>query len=417
MVKRVVICLDGTWNEEGQTDSGVETKTNVRKLFEALDNGTDQVARYLTGVGTKKFEKVSGGALGWGLFDQIKDGYRWLVQNFDPGDQICIFGFSRGAYSARSLAGMILRCGVLKEDNENDQLTVPTGALDLLTTEQDDRLKPDAATKVFAVYKHANKVENRPAVEAFKRQYCHDTGIRMVGVWDTVGALGVPEALLIPALRREDQTLKQELFGFLDTSLSPRVDAAYHALAIDERRKPFLPTLWTDAPDRNPRINLAGSNVEQVWFAGAHSNVGGGYADIGLSEITLKWMVTRSQLNGLRFAQAQWDAIAPDFKGKRRDSLKEFLELNAAHSDKKALLASLTKVLNVAIDKIEQKTVATDREIADGSCVHESVNARLRETSVAEPAGPSAYQPAASLNLVDKGGVRQINGGKFRVVR
>jgi hypothetical protein len=114
--------LDGTWNEEGQTDHGVEVETNVLKLYKALVNSPAQVDRYFAGVGTRPFEKVSGGAFGWGLFNQIKDAYRALIRVYDAGDQIFIFGFSRGAYSARSLAGMVLRCGVLRKDVDHGRL-------------------------------------------------------------------------------------------------------------------------------------------------------------------------------------------------------------------------------------------------------------------------------------------------------
>jgi len=108
--------MDGTWNKPGQTDEGVQTKTNVLKLSEALAKFPDQIVGYFKGVGTDRGEKLTGGAFGWGLFDQIKDGYRSLRENFQPGDQIYLFGFSRGAYGARSLAGMVLRCGILRRD-------------------------------------------------------------------------------------------------------------------------------------------------------------------------------------------------------------------------------------------------------------------------------------------------------------
>src|SRR5258706_247121 len=139
MPRNIVLCMDGTWNKPGQKDQGVQTKTNVRKLYEALADRPGQIREYFAGVGTDPGEKLSGGAFGWGLFDQIKDGYRALREQFAPGDRIYVFGFSRGAYSARSLAGMILRCGVLRKDVRD--VKIPGLVEELLSTQQDGNLK------------------------------------------------------------------------------------------------------------------------------------------------------------------------------------------------------------------------------------------------------------------------------------
>src|SRR5882672_8196125 len=211
MPRRLVVCLDGTWNKPGQKDEGVATETNVLKLSEALAK----------------------------LPDQIKDGYRFLRENFQPDDAIYIFGFSRGAYSARSLSGMVLRCGIIKRDAN---AKFPDLGTDLLTTQQDGDLRMDVVDRVFALYKRAYDPKNRPEVERFKQQYCNDTPVRLVGVWDTVGSLGIPDGV-IPFLKKFDKQLDEKLYAFLDTDLNPRVEAAYHAVAIDEHRKPFVPTL------------------------------------------------------------------------------------------------------------------------------------------------------------------------------
>src|SRR5882672_2082678 len=178
MPRKLVVCMDGTWNKPGQKDEGVKTETNVLKLFEALAKLPDQIGGYFRGVGTDRGEKVTGGALGWGLFDQIKDGYRFLREQFQPGDQIYIFGFSRGAYSARCLSGMVLRCGIIKRDADPK---FPEMTSALLTTQQDGNLKIDVTDKVFALYKEAYDEKRRPEVERFKQQYCHDTGVRWWG--------------------------------------------------------------------------------------------------------------------------------------------------------------------------------------------------------------------------------------------
>jgi uncharacterized protein (DUF2235 family) len=400
MARSIVLCLDGTWNKPGQKDQGVETKTNVRKLYEALTDHPDQIREYFPGVGTDPGEKVSGGAFGWGLFDQIKDGYRKLREHFEPGDRIYIFGFSRGAYSARSLGGMIVRCGILRKDVKD--VKVPGSAADLVTTQQDGDLKMDATDKVFAMYKHAYEEKTRGDVEQFKREYCHDTPVRLVGVWDTVGALGIPDEFFIPGLRKVDKAIDAKLYGFLDTDLNPRVEAAYHAVAIDERRKPFLPTLWTDAPGAVPRVNVAGSKVEQVWFAGAHSNVGGGYADSGLSDIALKWMVDRAGVNGLQFALA---ALRLDPKAKRRDSLEEFIEVGGKRKN----------WFFAWIDKTTTRFVSVNRAIAAGSCLHASVDQRLAAPTTSEPKSDSPYSPAATLKTTTRDGVRTVDP-RFRLV-
>ena len=399
MPRKLVVCMDGTWNKPGQKDEGVKTETNVLKLSEALAKLPDQILGYFRGVGTDRGEKVAGGAFGWGLFDQIKDGYRFLREQFQPGDQIYIFGFSRGAYSARSLAGMVLRCGIIKRDADPK---FPDLGADLLTTQQDGNLRMDVVDRVFALYKRAYDEKNRPEVERFKQQYCYDPTVRLVGVWDTVGSLGVPDGV-IPFLKKFDKALDEKLYGFLDTDLSPRVEAAYHAVAIDEHRKPFLPTLWTDPKNAPARVNVAGSNVEQTWFVGAHSNVGGGYADTGLSDIALRWMIDRAAKNGLKFDPAALAALRPAPLAKRRDSLDEFIDLG-----KNSLFAWIDKQLT--------RFVTIHRPIRDGSWVHDSVNARLSAATASEPDSDCAYSPAKTLKTGQTNGVRSVDAQALRVV-
>jgi hypothetical protein len=414
MAKRIVLCLDGTWNEEGQTDHGVEVETNVLKLYKALVNSPAQVDRYFAGVGTRPFEKISGGAFGWGLFNQIKDAYRALIRVYDAGDQIFIFGFSRGAYSARSLAGMVLRCGVLRKDVDHRRLAIEPRLADVLTTTQDPNLMPDATDKVFALYKHGYDVRNRDDIALFKARNCHDADIRFIGVWDTVGALGLPDKLVIPALRGIDSKLREEWFGFLDTELSPRVNAACHALAIDERREPFLPTLWTDARGLPPRINQAGSGVKQVWFAGAHSNVGGGYADTGLSDIALTWMARAAAQQGLSVDGALFQRATPDATARRRDSLGEFLAPGGGQKHKLLALGALVERFGGAIHDIARSQIEVDRPIARGSAIHHSVNARLEADSVVEPGRRGSYQPPPTLKL-DPAGARQVDLERYTI--
>src|SRR5579862_783569 len=231
MSKRIIYCADGTW------DSG-SNNTNVYALFKALTTTSQQLPFYDDGVGAEGnlFERFAGGAFGLGLWQEVKEGYIAIAHVYEEGDQVYLFGFSRGAYTARSLGGMIAAAG-------------------LPTTNFDDQLVELA----FNAYR--DKDDQAQILASLSKYQLADAKIRMIGVWDTVGSLGIPS--LVGAV-------DPIAYGFLDTSLHPDVLNAYQALAIDERRREFPPTLWTSAP-------LAGQTIEQVWFIGVHCDVGGSY--------------------------------------------------------------------------------------------------------------------------------------------
>ncbi|MEA3298697.1 MAG: DUF2235 domain-containing protein [Pseudomonadota bacterium] len=265
-MKRIVICADGTWNRP-EEDLSKDHPTNVLKLARAVDplgsGGVGQQVFYDWGIGSYH-DAVIGGATGKGLHKNVMDDYRYLVQNYSPGDQIFLFGFSRGAYTIRSLCGMIYNCGILK--------------------------RPDARLiqAAFDLYKSPRKDCHPDGEEslAFRAAHSHpDRTIAFVGVWDTVGALGIPFSFL-GLLEKKDE--------FYDTKIGPNVRIARHALAIDELRSDFEPTVWDPRP---------GLDLRQLWFAGAHSNVGGSYAPDGdgglLSDIPLKWMLDEAAAAGL----------------------------------------------------------------------------------------------------------------------
>ena len=261
--KRLVVCCDGTWNRPDQLSGGVVSPTNVSKLALGVARedsaGTPQLLYYHHGVGTKRFERIRGGALGLGLSRNVRDCYRFLVENYEPGDQLYFFGFSRGAFTARSTVGLVRKAGILRPEH--------VGRI-----KDAYRLYRETGDKG-----HPNGLESR----IFRRMYSdEEPDIHFVGVWDTVGSLG------IPGLRGR---LANRLWGFHDTALSSHVSFAYHALAIDEQRGPFKPTLWQQ------QEHAQGQTLEQVWFAGVHSDVGGGYPDCGLAEIPLLWMAQRAQ--------------------------------------------------------------------------------------------------------------------------
>ena len=274
-MKRIAIFLDGTWNT-------LENNTNVWRLRSLCDPAApNQVVYYSKGVGTSFGEKVRGGVGGYGIDNEIIDAYTWLTQCFEPGDEIFIFGFSRGAYTARSLSGLIAKCGVLKP-----------GA-------------PLSIEQLYARYRRRSNrtinellhgVEPTELEERWIIKYCEPTRIKMVGVWDTVGSLGSPIA-----------TLKSKVakYMFLDTHLRVQNEFAFHALAIDEQRRSFEPTLWT----KTTRHSVATSTppprplgeVEQRWFVGAHANVGGGYASDVLAQPSLQWLMGKASGLGLQF--------------------------------------------------------------------------------------------------------------------
>ncbi len=264
MSQRIVFCADGTWDT-------VQNKTNVSKIYKALTVAPEQPAFYDDGVGADgtPLEKLAGGAFGLGLWQKVKDGYTAVAQAYKKDDDIFIFGFSRGAYTARSLAGMIAICGL------------PTKAFD-----------KDLVEKAFEAYREKDE---RQAILAGLAPYgLYDAAIKMVGVWDTVGALGIPAIL---------GGVDPVFYGFLDPTLHPDVKNAYHALAIDERRDEFPPTLWTSQPQ-------VGQTIEQVWFTGVHCDVGGGYPETGLSDITLSWMMGKARTLGLEFDGDVWASYA-----------------------------------------------------------------------------------------------------------
>jgi uncharacterized protein (DUF2235 family) len=288
-MKRLVVCCDGTWNRPDQVHGGVVAPTNVTKLALGLARedqwGNPQLLHYERGVGTGRWERLRGGAFGLGLSRNVRSCYRFLAEHYEPGDELYLFGFSRGAFTARSLGGLVRNSGIL-ESRHLDRI--------------DD---------AYALYRARRPDAHPRGIEAriFRRMYSHDDCvIRMLGVWDTVGALGIPLRgwYLIPWLNRR--------WEFHDTELSSRVRAAYQALAIDERRGAFAPTLW------RRQDHAREQTLEQVWFAGAHSDIGGGYPEPELAEITLLWMVDRARACGLEYSPDHFTRAEPGGDSTRR---------------------------------------------------------------------------------------------------
>lgn len=291
MAKNIVLCSDGTGN------STIKNRgTNVYKLYEAVDLETPpgarpQVVFYDDGVGTGslKLLRMMGGAFGYGFARNVRDLYIDLARAYRPGDFIYLFGFSRGAYTVRALGGLIATCGILDG-----------------TALSEEALREGVA-EAYEVYRLRFRPERDQAMatkraEEFRRrrpvhQPLDPVRIAFIGVWDTVGAVGLPD----------DAGLKKALWiltryripWFKHYRLGDIVDRACHALAIDDERLTFHPILWDGAR----ADGTEDTRLNQVWFAGVHSNVGGGYPKHGLSLVTLDWMMERAREAGLRFSR------------------------------------------------------------------------------------------------------------------
>ncbi|MCB5185847.1 DUF2235 domain-containing protein [Methylobacillus gramineus] len=281
-MKRMAIFADGTWNSPEQGNP-----TNVLSMAQAVQpkvKDIDQVAFYDWGVGSDG-NKISGGITGAGIDKNIMDCYRFIVHNYDPGDELYFFGFSRGAYTVRSLAGFIRNSGLLKREFAN-------------------RI-PDA----YKLYRKRSRTSgpNQPEAIKFRQDYAvaDITYINFVGVWDTVGALGIP----IPFWG----TLGEREFLFHDTEPSKIILRARHAVSIDENRKDFEPTLWSEKPELD---------LKQVWFAGVHSDIGGGYDQPGLSYCAAQWMIYEAEECGLIFEPHLKNTIQPDENGQQHNERK-----------------------------------------------------------------------------------------------
>ncbi|WP_342116249.1 DUF2235 domain-containing protein [Pseudoduganella sp. OTU4001] len=319
MGKFIVFCADGTWNAptQDEDDDGDFDPTNVYKLFANLAGTLDphttclareqesshraasgellQVAKYIHGVGDSrnKIRQIIGGATGAGLISRIVRGYTFISRNYEQGDKIVVSGFSRGAYTARALAGMIAHQGLLRKELTTDREQAYRKGAQAWFRYRDD-VMPRNARGMLANFSEI--ISDLPAFLS-KRSLDDDDFVAVpeiaaVAVWDTVGAMGVP-CFLGP---------KSDAFAFVNNKLSSKVVHGLHAIAIDEQRIDFIPTLWDKA-----------DNATQMLFPGAHSDVGGGYPECGLSDGALEWMVAELKDRlGLHFHATPPFCLNPD---------------------------------------------------------------------------------------------------------
>lgn len=299
-VRNLIVCCDGTWNTRDQKRHDVPVPTNVVRIYNAVAeadaNGNAQLRYYHPGVGAggSLLERLAGGAFGAGLSRNIMSAYKWLCSSYIPGDRIFMFGFSRGAFTVRSLAGMVGMLGLLdlSDLSEEDAWGRVKKAYEKGYRKKQDRSKW-AKDWVF----HRDAQGNDAVIVDF------------LGVWDTVGALGIPDSLAL--LNIFDPSKK---YSFHDLKLGSHVLTARHAVAIDEMRASFTPTLWENVSEH--------ADAREVWFPGVHSNVGGGYVDTGLSDIALEWMMNEAEGAGLGLKQGMAEQLSPDSKGILYDSCK-----------------------------------------------------------------------------------------------
>jgi uncharacterized protein (DUF2235 family) len=317
-MKRIAIFCDGTWR--GANDA---YDTNVEILSKALaSNGADGVSQasiYQEGVGTgrgpdwisRQIDKLGGGAFGWGVMANVVEAYMQLVAIYDPGDEIYLFGFSRGAFTARSLAGMIRANGVASRQALNRVYEAAERY-----KSKDIETKP--GTDASFEYRHSlnPEVVTEPAENIWRRAMGLPEGVllqvRYLGVWDTVGALGVP-SMFGPLAK-----LWNRKYEFHDTYLSSSVKSARHAVAVDERRRTFPATLWQNLGRLNEWKTDPERPYQELWFPGNHGSVGGGGPVKGLSALALGWMADGAERAGLTFemdklmaAVAEGDEMAP----------------------------------------------------------------------------------------------------------
>lgn len=317
MAKNVIFCADGTWGgpESNDIDSVALKYSNVLKLFQSLagaipplademerpawyPNGAlYQIAKYIHGVGDSKnpLVKFAGGSLGAGLLARLVRGYTFISRNYRPGDRIYVIGFSRGAYTARALAGLIAAQGLLNWDamklGGSGDTTAYAAAMD---SWKQYKAKHNSV-KAGILEKLASMVQEveEAFYDAFGKppllQLVTDVPIKAVAVWDTVGALGIPEYA-----RKEN--VRVDVFDFVDLDLNPQIELGFHAVSIDEMRIDFTPSLWTSRTE---------GGIEQVLYPGAHQDVGGGYSstgnETGLSDGALQYMLDRLISAGVQF--------------------------------------------------------------------------------------------------------------------
>jgi len=266
MSKNIILLSDGT----GQR-GGVGYETNVWSLYKSIvHNNPNQLICYDDGVGSQKsrVQKILGGMTAFGLAQNVRDLYTFLIRHWEPEDRIYLFGFSRGAFTVRILSDLIAHCGIIRL---NPNIT---------SENQLNELIESAYVATLKAYHHPKYAK------AFNDTYSWNVkpNIHFIGVWDTVGAIGVPFKQARFAMHNLIE------YGFRGHALNDCVNYAAHAISIDDNRETFHPVVWDERIDHNPE------RINQMWFAGVHTNIGGGYPKNQLSRVSLEWMIDQIKL-------------------------------------------------------------------------------------------------------------------------
>ena len=377
--KRLAVFLDGTWNTQ-------DDNTNVWRLkLMCAPQGTDglpQLAYYDPGVGTHWYDRLTGGAFGQGLDCNIRDAYQWLMEHYEDDDEVYVFGFSRGAYTARSLTGMIAKCGLLRPESPMPVVQV-----------YERYSRGEAALPIYQLdYNERHKIGTLSLEEQWLLRHSRRIPIKFVGVWDTVGALGVPVGNIPGVSKRR--------LGFHFTRLSKLFQQVFQALAVDEQRAAYSPTLWTKFTPKepDPKVTLPHHDdspdqiVEQRWFSGAHADVGGGYRNDPVSQIPLAWIQSKAVAAGLDFRRTVV-LDGSEFRAPIHDSYSEFLR--GAYRVWRALTLRGRYYRQIGAPRVEKREgwVETVNETVD-----DSVLARWR--------ADHGYRPRNVLEWAQQHGVR-----------
>lgn len=374
--KRLVFCFDGTWN---RLDAKFPTNVVItaESVLPLAPDGIAQLIFYDEGVGTDQFERFRGGLFGAGLVKNIADAYRFLIFNHTPGDEIYVFGFSRGAYTARSFVGLLRNCGILRRRDAGKV----NEAIDLYQSRAPAE-EPDSERMFLYRRDHSPQLCVSAKEDAWRCQNLEGytagkaplLNVAYLGVWDTVGSLGIPE-------RYRLLNFINAKYRFHDTRLSRFVSSARHAVAIDERRKEFSPTLWDNFEELNAergfKVEAGDAPYQQVWFPGTHGSVGGGGDRRGLSDQALDWVLDGARLAGLKLDSSHSSRIfelAPSYR--------EFLD-------------NMTPVKNPGLmSRAMALLPATDRSPGPSALYQVSISARRRWVEKVENlADRSEYRP------------------------
>ena len=372
--KSIIICCDGTGNEIG------DDHTNVLRLYQALKKNKAQIVYYDTGVGTAAVKKAWGRrfqnaqlafdlATGTGLDKNVLEAYRFLISNYVKGDQIYLFGFSRGAYTVRVLGGLLHHIGLLQDHQIN------------------------LAGNALMAYKQSEKGQLEVGDRFVKIIGPQKIPIHFVGVWDTVSSMIVP---------RSDRFFMPSLQRLPYTRSNPSVEVFRHALAIDEKRRMFQVNAWKDnqvyiAPRTSPRkkIEKKPQDIKQVWFAGVHADVGGGYpeAESGQAFLSFVWMVEEVKKSGLQFDQTTIDNLC-----ELQDGLTSKDTLPILHNSLTGWWKLIEYLPRRKQNKKWELPRGEPRKIPSKNLIHASVIERMEADQSYKPTLPKRYQVEPHLN-------------------